>query len=160
MGKRSRKRDVPSRPSGAPRPAPAPQPAAPRTPRRKASLDELPPPPWAPFPLVELCVLLGLVLMGIGFIGGGDRRPTLIVAGVGLAAVAGLEQGIREHAAGFRSHTTMLAGVAAVALAIVTTLIGVPHEVALGIAVAGFGAAFYILRKVFAERSGGFGFRA
>ena len=35
----------------------------------------------------------------------------MIAAGVALASLAGLELSIREHLAGYRSHSTVLAGV-------------------------------------------------
>ena len=46
----------------------APAPAAPRTATYKSRREDAPQPPWAPFPLTELCVLLAIVLLGIGFL--------------------------------------------------------------------------------------------
>ena len=54
-------------------------------------------------------------MLAIGFIGGGDRAPLLIGIGIGLAAIGGLELAIREHFAGFRSHSMLLGGVPAIA---------------------------------------------
>jgi hypothetical protein len=158
MGKRSRKRG-----DGAtrrPEPTTTTTASAPRAVGRKARLEELPPAPWAPFPLVELCILLGLILMGIGLFAGGDRRGVFLLCGVALASLAGLEQAIREHAAGFRSHTTLLAGVVGVLVLIVGTAVGVPREIALVLGVAAFAGAWFPLRRVFQHRSGGLGFRA
>ena len=110
---------------------------------------------------MELCVLVGLVLLGIGFFTGGDRQVVLIACGVTLASLAGLEISIREHFAGFRSHSTVLAG----ALAVVAVGIGffaLPSKLfALNLLVGAlvFGLAFYALRELFKRRSGGFGFR-
>jgi len=53
-------------------------------------------------------VLAGIVMLAIGAIGG---SPTAIGVGVVLAALGGLEVSAREHFAGYRSHTTLLAGV-------------------------------------------------
>jgi len=81
-------------------------------------MDEAPPAPWSPFPLVELVVLLGLVLIVWAFVGGGDRRGTMLAAGVLLGALGGLELSVREHFAGFRSHSAILAGACTVLVAV------------------------------------------
>jgi hypothetical protein len=120
-----------------------------------------PPAPWGRFPLIELCVLLGMGLLIAGFFVQGARGATMIAAGVALASLAGLELAIREHLAGYRSHSTVLAGViTVVALAVgyfvlPTKLFAV--NVLIGAVV--FGISFYALREVFKRRSGGFGFR-
>src|SRR5438270_10695449 len=108
MGKRSRKRPAP--PPAERREPPAA--AAPRTPppmSRRARLEEAPKPPWHPFPLVELCILGGLVLMVAGFLKGGNRGGLFAVCGIALVGVASLELTIREHFAGYRSHSSLLA---------------------------------------------------
>ena len=65
MGRRSRAR----RAAGIAPASPTPPPAAPRP----APLsDERPKAPWHPFPLVELCVLVGIVLIVLGLIVGFD----------------------------------------------------------------------------------------
>src|SRR3954451_11226846 len=107
MGKRSRKRPAPPpaerrEPVAAQRTPPAPM-------SRRARLEEAPKPPWHPFPLVELCILGGLVLMVVGFVKGGNRGGLFAVCGVALVGVASLELAIREHFAGYRSHTSLLA---------------------------------------------------
>jgi hypothetical protein len=159
MGKRARKRaDGPSRPS--PRAATPEPPPAPAAVSRRAKLDELPAPPWAPFPLVELVILLGLVLMLVGVFAGGDRQGPLIVGGVALAALAGLEQAIREHFAGFRSHTTLIAGAVGFACGAIVAVAGGTKGLVLIVAVAVFAGAFGILRRAFMHRTGGLGFRA
>lgn len=161
MGRRSRKRTgVGDR---TPRPARAPAPAEPRARAplsRRARLDEAPKAPWSPFPLVELTVLLGLVLIVLGVFSSGQRRWVLIAVGLALATLSGLEVSIREHFAGYRSHTTLLA--AASALVIDTPLFfltPLPQEVLLLVALVTFGLAFYLLRNAFVRRTGGLGFR-
>ena len=75
---------------------------------------EAPPAPWGSFPLVELCVLAGIVMLILGFfVVGGSRGPILIAAGLALGSIGGLELSIREHFAGYKSHTAVLAGVPA-----------------------------------------------
>jgi hypothetical protein len=110
---------------------------------------------------VELVILLGLVLLVAGFFVQGNRGLTMIAAGVALASLAGLELSVREHLAGYRSHSTVLAGVVTVvALAagfflLPASLLAV--NVLIGALV--FGVCFYALREVFKRRSGGLGFR-
>ncbi len=129
----------------------------PRPPSRRAPLDELPPAPWAPFPLVELCILVGIVCAVAGLF----RGAALLVFGLALVTLSTLEQTLREHLAGFRSHTILLAGTIAVAAATPMFLLtGLPQT---AILVAGgviFGAAWWALRDVFRRRAGGLSFRA
>jgi len=173
VGRRSRKRSAPPPPAPAAgeATAPASEPGAStrtRPPVRtgrpasvRARLDEAPPAPWAPVPLVELCVLAGLVLIVVALVRGGDRAGLLLACGVALASLAGLELSIREHFAGYRSHTTVLAGAAAI-LSVVPLyfLTGLPQPVLLVDAVVVFAAALVLLRRAFRARSGGVGFRA
>lgn len=158
MGRRSRKRGGP----GAPRAQPA-APASPRTgpPRRRARLDEAPKPPWAPFPLVELCILVGLVLIVVGFFATGQRAVTLLAFGLVLVGLATLDLSIREHFAGFRSHTTLLAGAAGVGSGTILFALGLLGPVApLVLAVVVFTLAWWGLRRTFRRRAGGLSFRA
>jgi hypothetical protein len=110
---------------------------------------------------VELVVLLGLVLLIVGFFVGESRGAVMIACGLTLASLAGLELSIREHLAGFRSHSTVLAG-AVTLVALAAGFFLLPSElrglnVAIGAVV--FGIAFYAFRELFKRRSGGFGFR-
>lgn len=158
MGKRSRKRGGAGTAVAA---VPGARPPHARTPDRRARRSEAPKAPWAPFPLVELCVLIGMLLVFGGVLFGGDRRGLLLGVGFGLVTVAGLELAVREHAAGYRSHSALLAGCLAVVVVIPLFLLtGVPQEVLLVVAAAVFAAAFGALRAAFARRSGGLGFRA
>jgi hypothetical protein len=121
-----------------------------------------PPAPWGRFPLVELVVLLSVGLLVAGFLVQGTRGITMIVAGVTLGSLAGLELSLREHFAGYRSHTTVLAGVPAVLIAGLGFFLlpaGWPQGIGLVVAVAIFIGAFYLLREAFKRRSGGLGFR-
>src|SRR4051794_4469882 len=121
MGKRSRKRPHGAVRAAEPAPAPPPRraPVRPTTARRPGQsrfdrmverADERPKPPWHPVPLVEICVLVGIVLLIVGVVDhGSSRGRILIVFGLSLASVAGLETAAREHFAGYRSHSTLLA---------------------------------------------------
>src|SRR3954463_2423866 len=75
----------------------------------RTSIDDRPPAPWGSFPLVELVVLLALILIVAGFIIRGERGGTMIVGGLALGSLAGIELSIREHFAGFRPPPTPLA---------------------------------------------------
>jgi hypothetical protein len=123
-------------------------------------MDEAPKAPWSPFPLTELVILLALVLLAVGFFSSGDRRGVLIGVGLVLASLAGGELALREHFAGFRSHTTLLAGVAGFLAGALATVLGVSKVAVLVIAVVVAIACFPFLRRAFIRRSGGLGFRA
>jgi hypothetical protein len=137
--------------------SPAPPPSAPRL---RARLDEAPPAPWHPVPLVELSVLAGIVLIVIGFATSGDDRPVYIFGGLALVSVAALELAVREHFAGYRSHTSLLSAVAAVLAAAALWLTPLPQEALLAAAVIVGALAFRTLRSAFAKRARGLTFRA
>jgi hypothetical protein len=125
---------------------------------RRARLDEAPKAPWSPFPLVELSILIGLVLMVTGFV---KRDALFVVCGVGLVGVASLELAIREHFAGYRSHSSLLAlAVAVGTMAILGIGIGVARIAAIAAAAVVFVVAFLALRAAFRRRTGGIAFRA
>jgi hypothetical protein len=122
-----------------------------------SKLDERPPAPWGNAPLAELAILAGIVCLAIGIFG---SHETLIGVGVGLAAVGGMEVAIREHFAGYRSHTTLLAGfVFVVVTGVLFYAVGLVLAVALPIGAACFAAAFYLARRAFQRASGGLSFR-
>src|SRR4051795_11532044 len=114
MGRRSRKRPAPDRPATtrAERDARRAQATA-RTPRRVTR--EAPPAPWGAFPLTELVVLLALIFGVIGLIRFDHHSgKVMVAAAMCLGSLGGLEVTIREHFAGYRSHTTLLAASGAV----------------------------------------------
>ena len=120
--------------------------------------EERPPAPWGSFPLAELTILAGIVVLAIGIFG---QSPTAIGAGIVLAGLGGLEVSVREHFAGYRSHTTLLAGLAFVLVTgLFFYLAGTILAVALAAGAAAFAASFYALRRAFQKASGGLSFRA
>jgi hypothetical protein len=166
MGKRSRKRPGPDRPTSTRAERDARRRAAASVPagtRRRSG--ERPPAPWGSFPLSELVVLIGLVLFVVGLVTFNSSRGHLMVfAGMVLGSLGGLEVSVREHFAGFRSHTTLLAGSSGVLAMLAVAVAGKGKgTVVLGIAVfvgtLVFFGAFWLLRDVFRRRSGGLGFR-
>ena len=148
MGRRSRKR------GGTPVVAPAEEPAARRAPARAAGARERPRAPWHPFPLVELCVLIGLVLLVWGLLradDGGGR--VLLVCGMALASLGGLETALREHFGGYASHALLLAALPAVLTAGVLFFAGAPW---IAIPLAGalvLAVTWRALRRSFARHS-------
>jgi hypothetical protein len=156
MGRRSRKRGESTRAErDAARAATRADSAAPR---RKTS--DRPEAPWGSFPLSELVILLGLVLILWGAARGSGGEQ-MLAAGLVIASLGGGELALREHLAGYRSHTSLLAGGAAfVAVTVVALGLGpvkVWVLVVLGAAV--FAGTFYAMRELFKRRSGGLGFR-
>jgi predicted membrane channel-forming protein YqfA (hemolysin III family) len=116
--------------------------------------------PWSPFPLVEICVLIGIVLIVLGFVTDGSRRGVFLACGIALASLAGLELAIREHFAGFRSHTALLAGAVAVVVVVpLFFLTGLPQIALLAVGALVYSLAFVVLRRAFQARAGGIGFR-
>jgi hypothetical protein len=126
-------------------------------------MDERPPAPWGSFPVVELVVLLALVMFVLGLIVRGDRGAVLLLAALVLGSLAGLELSIREHFAGFRSHTTLLAAVATFAAMALVFFGGGGGQTAqvlvLVVAPLVFVSSFWGLRQAFKRRSGGLSFR-
>ena len=159
MGRRSRKRAGDELPAAEPPPSSGPAPPT-ATPRLRATMDEAPPAPWHPVPLVELSVLAGIVLIVIGFTTSGDDRPVFIFGGLALVSLAALELAVREHFAGYRSHTTLLSAVAAVLAAAALWFTPMPQEGLLIAAVVVGALAFRGLRAAFARRARGLTFRA
>jgi hypothetical protein len=162
MGRRSRKRGESTRAErDAARRERAASPAARPRPRPgRPSRGERPAAPWGNFPLSELVILLGIVLILWGAARGSGGEE-MLAAGLVIASLGGGELALREHMAGYRSHSSLLAGVAAfVAVTVVALGLGpvkVWVLVVLGAAV--FAGTFYAMRELFKRRSGGLGFR-
>ena len=152
MGRRSRKRPTASTRAG--------RDAARRVPSRPAASDERPPPPWGSFPLSELLILAGIVVILWGLAGGRGNEER-VAGGLVIASLGGGELALREHLAGYRSHSALLAGVAAfvVVTGVALGLGPVKVWVLLLLGALVFGAALYGLRELFKRRSGGLGFR-
>jgi hypothetical protein len=167
MGRRSRKRGDSTRAErdAARRERAVAEATGQPTPRRRTrpgrpSIHERPRAPWGNFPLSELIILVGIVLILWGAVKGNDGER-FIFAGLVIASLGGGELALREHMAGYRSHSSLLAGVAAFLAVTVVALGFGPVQVwtllALGIGV--FAATFYSMRELFKRRSGGLGFR-
>ncbi|HEY7076016.1 MAG TPA: hypothetical protein VH418_11625 [Solirubrobacteraceae bacterium] len=144
MSRHRRKRRPPAAAAPRPRPAaaapPAPRPGRPERPRA----------PWHPFPLVELCVFVGIVLLVLGGLNvHSDRGRLMLVCGMALGSLGGLDTAVREHWAGYRSHTTVLAAAPAVVVAALLYFARAPWiAVVLGAGAVGV-AAFAGLRRIY-----------
>ncbi len=116
------------------------------------SKQEAPPAPWGSFPLMELSVLAGLILIVVGAI---TANPTQLAIGLALGSLGGLELSIREHFAGFRSHTTLLAGVVfvlATGIAYFVVTLVLWGCLAIGLTLGGL--AWGYLRRSFEKKTG------
>ena len=120
--------------------------SAPRSEAPHASADGRP--PWHPFPLTELSVFIGLVLLVWGVIRRDDPAGrVLLVCGMALGSLGGLETTLREHFTGIRSHSSVLAGLPAVVVAGALFFARAPS---VAIPVAGavvFAATFVVMRR-------------
>jgi hypothetical protein len=127
----------------------APQ-VPPRPPKRSAHPQrERPKAPWHPVPLVELCVLVGIVCIAVGlFTRDSTYGKTTLAFGLALGSLGGLDTSVREHFGGYRSHTLVLALFPAVAIAVVLAVAKVPLFVVPPLMLGIFGLAFVALRRV------------
>src|SRR5262249_52179835 len=125
----------------------APAPAGPAPARRT---DGAPPAPWGSFPLSEIVVFIGIVLLIAGFIVKPPQGVVMIAVGLALGSLAGLELAIREHFAGYRSHNLLLSaaiGVPVFGVLFVATKISPAICVAAGL--AAFGGAAWLFASAF-----------
>jgi hypothetical protein len=162
MGRRSRKRGgltTRAERDAARRARPPAASGRPRPGRPPAS--ERPKAPWGSFPLSELVILIGIVVIFWGLFSGGGAGEERLAAGLVLASLGGGELALREHLAGFRSHSTLLAALAAfVAVTAVALGLGpVKVWILLALGASVFAVTFHAMRELFKRRSGGLGFR-
>lgn len=108
-------------------------------------------------PLAELVILAGIISLVIGVLG---NHRTAIAVGIALAGLGGLEVAIREHFAGYRSHTTLLAGAAFVLVTGLVLYVGnAILVVALACGAVAFLIVFFLARRAFQRASGGLSYR-
>jgi hypothetical protein len=116
----------------------------------RGTVGERPSGPFGGVPVSEIAIFAGIVALVVWLIRGGT--PVLAV-GLAVCALGVLEVTAREHFSGYRSHTTLLAAIPAVAVAIgVLSLIGEnrsrgPLLVLLGAPI--YALLFWQLRKRF-----------
>jgi hypothetical protein len=164
MAKKSRKQARRQAPRQSPARTEADETAARKPPSRKPSTrkpayrdDEPPKGPWGSFPVTELTVLAGLILLIVGLI---TNSLIQVVIGLLLGSAGGLELSIREHFAGYRSHTTLLAGVVfCVVSGLAFFLGGMVLWQALVLGIGSFALCFWAFRRAFQKVSGGLSYR-
>src|SRR5205814_9831221 len=130
-------------------PVPVPDGGAGARRSRCARMSEAPKAAWSPFPLSELVILLALVMLALGFFSSGGRRGTFIGVGIVLASLGGGELALREHFAGFRSHTTLIAALCGFAAGAVAFFAGAPRGAVLAVGVVAAVVTFPLLRRAF-----------
>ncbi len=131
--------------------------------RDPLSVGERPPAPWHPWPLSEMLILVGGVGAVVGMArlghGGISNGGPVLFAGLAAVVLGTLEITWREHNAGYRSHTLILALLPVVVLhtALVLGLIAfttVPRLLNIGLLVldmAMFAILFKLLRARFLD---------
>jgi type IV secretory pathway TrbD component len=122
--------------------------------QRKPRVDprgERPPSLFGGVPVSEIAILAGIIAAVVGYFQGGG--PALVV-GVTLCALGVIEFTAREHVAGFRSHSTLLAAIPTVGVEFFLVQ-ELPASVLPAGALAGdaivFGLLFWLLRRRFAR---------
>jgi len=109
--------------------------------------------PLHPFPLVELLVLAGIVLLVLGLISyDTDRGKAMLVTGMVFGSIGGLDTALREHFSGYRSHTIILAGAPAVGLAAILYFGGAPWPVVTIAPVVAFAVLIPVLLRSYRRR--------
>lgn len=114
-----------------------------------------PPPraPWGRFPLSELLVALALICAVAGAVTwGSSRSGWLIAAATVFGCLAGLEVALREHLAGRRSRSGLLAGTIAALAAVPLFLLKVPAPVVLPALAVVYVIAWLALESRFTTR--------
>jgi CHASE2 domain-containing sensor protein len=135
-----------------------------RAPRRTAR-DERPQAPWGSFPLTELTILAGIVILVIGFTSQSFSGNVMVAIGITLAALGGLELAVREHFTGYRSHSALLALACAVFTAALVTVLSllvldsVIPAIPVAVGAVAFVPALLAMRKAFRRASGGLSYR-
>ncbi len=116
--------------------------------------EERPKAPWHPFPLVELSALVGIVLLILGLLDLDSERGRLfLITGMVLGSLAGLDTSLREHFSGYKSHSTVLAGIPAVITAAAVYFAELPWPVVILGAIAAFAVSFTLLARAYRRRA-------
>lgn len=122
--------------------------------QRKSRIDargERPPSLFGGIPVSEIAIFAGLIAVVVGYFNRGG--PALIV-GIVLCALGVIEVTAREHFAGFRSHSILLAAIPAVGVEYLLVQImpsSWPRGTSLiGVAIV-FGLLFWPLRRRYAR---------
>ncbi|WP_026912889.1 hypothetical protein [Patulibacter minatonensis] len=136
--------------------------AAPGPPSVKADRSEAPQAIWHPLPITEVLILVGLVVAVVGLF---SKSTGLVLGGLALLVLSSLELAVREHMAGYRSHSSLISAVCAMVSAVGLGLllnvanVGLPQWPLLFVAIFVFAGTFRVMRLKFKEKSGGLTYR-
>ena len=98
-----------------------------------------PRPPWHPFPLTEIVVLVAvLCALGAVLTFGSPRAFWFGGAALALGLLAGLEIPVREHLSGYRSHAATLGAVVGCGLSAIGVVGAESPVQVLCVSIAGF----------------------
>jgi hypothetical protein len=99
-------------------------------------------------------VLAGIVLLVLGLLSyDSDRGKAMLVSGMLLGSLGGLDTALREHFSGFRSHAMILAALPAVGIAAILFFAGAPWPLVAAAPVLTFAAALPLLLRAYRRRA-------
>ena len=109
---------------------------------------ERPSSPFGGLPVSEVAIAAGVVALLVGWL---DRDAVTLVVGVVVCALGVLEVTAREHFSGYRSHSTLLAAIVAVAVETGLGVLFAPRNrlLLLIVVVPVFAAVFKVARDRF-----------
>ena len=100
-------------------------------------------------------MLAGIVLLVLGLLSfETDRGKAMLVSGMLLGSLGGLDTALREHFSGFKPHSAVLAGIPAVLVSVGLFFAGAPWPLVVLGALLAFAAAFTLLGRAY-RRAGG-----
>jgi hypothetical protein len=100
-------------------------------------------------------VLAGIVLIVLGVLSfDSDRGRAMLLCGMLLGSLGGFDTAAREHFAGYRSHSMILAGIPAVGLAAILYFASLPWPVVVAGALIAFAGAVTLLARAYERRAG------
>jgi hypothetical protein len=108
-----------------------------------------PPNPFGGVPVSEIAILAGGVAVLVGLV---TAATQVLIVGIVVCTLGVLEFTAREHFSGYRSHTTLLAAVPAVAVGIALIALdssSLTRAVLLPVVLAVFALLFWLLRNRF-----------
>ena len=98
-------------------------------------------------------MLAGIVLLVLGLINfDTDRGRAMLVSGMLLGSLGGLDTALREHFSGYRSHTTILAGMVAVAVAAVLFFAGAPWPAVIAGAAVALALGVWLFARAYTRK--------
>ena len=126
-----------------------------RAARRRGNV-ERPQAAWGSFPLTEIVIFIGLLLLVVGFFIAPPQGLVMIGVGLLLGSLAGLELSVREHFAAFRSHTLVLsAAVGVPVFGVLWFATRISPAICAAAGLLAFGGAAWLFASAFRRRSGG-----